>query len=249
MRRGQVKAHLKGSGHVLPKAIINQVSEAVQGWNGISKEAEEGNLPKEFDDKIPGLHLYPGLLCRREEECDYVCRKENSMKQHWSTKHAWSLQEKSGGRSSKAKEDNKAKFDRFTSRVYCHQVFTSQGGKHFIRVINQEAEAVANFLDVPKNKMDEFMSETMSLWKGKSKEIGEVMETDDKYLVNPWLRRTGWGSWLDSPGQTALDHMVVCRTRPPFQHLSLKSTSIPPLNSLTCIQGRSVRVPMVFWEA
>ena len=52
------------------------------------------------------------------------------------------------------------------------------------------------FPDVPKNKMDEFMSETMNLWKGKSKAIGEVMESDDKYLVNPWLRRTGWADYL-----------------------------------------------------
>ena len=196
VRRGQAKAHLKGGNHDLPKAIVNQVSEAVKVWPGISQEAEEGHLPRKFDHRIEGLHVYPGILCRREEGCEYVCRADNSMKQHWSTVHGYALQEKSGGRSNKAKEENKAKFERFTRKVNCQQVFTSHAGKHFIAVINEEEEMVQNLPDVPKPKMDEFMAEIMNAWKAKNNEIADVIEGEDKYLVNPWLRRTGWADYL-----------------------------------------------------
>ena len=196
VRRSQVKAHLEGQAHRLPNTMATQVSEAVRRWNGVSQDAEEGVLPRKLDEKIPELPEYEGLLCRREDNCDYVCRTEGSMKTHWRNAHAWSLQEKRGGTSNRDLDSMKEKFGRFTRRVDCQQMFTSQAGRQFIHIEKPEEEMVSNMPYVAKNQVEEFIGETMDRWLSKRREASLVVEKDDKYLVNPWLRRTGWADYL-----------------------------------------------------
>lgn len=134
VRPNQVISHLKGAQHRLSMADATQVQQAIHQWDRV-KEAETFIISSRIRRSIPRIPVHhDGILCTRESNCGYVCRKMNSITSHWRSEHSWAPHQRRGhprGPDQAKAEQNMTQYSR---KVSCQQVFPRGLGSHYIHV-------------------------------------------------------------------------------------------------------------------
>ncbi|GME37957.1 uncharacterized protein LTHEOB_12917, partial [Neofusicoccum parvum] len=119
------------------------VGGEVRSWHGLIAFSSELEVPARVQRPVTELPLFKdGLLCRKDaSSCQYVCRNEKMMKEHWYTKHGWSIRGGGKGRQSRMVEEGlKRRFQEAVKQVCCQRFFPTFHGSQYFEVCRPEPE-------------------------------------------------------------------------------------------------------------
>lgn len=89
----QVKSHLQGKHHRMSRKQAEFISSEVGSWQRLIRSPGELRVPAQMQRPITELLLFKDrLLCQKDPgSCQYICRGNKSMKEHWRIEHGWSV--------------------------------------------------------------------------------------------------------------------------------------------------------------
>ena len=105
------------------------IAEEAQQWPGVIQFPSDFETPPFVNNAIDGIAAWDdGFKCERDEGgCTYVCRRIDSMKEHWRIAHEFSVGQTRGGSGLLRKEDVERQFSQHCRRVQCQRFFVQKG--------------------------------------------------------------------------------------------------------------------------
>lgn len=205
----EVATHLTNKQHRHPRKVAERIAQEVAEWPGIVPYPSLFELPSFITQSIPQLPLFDdGLQCQLDPtHCQYITRDVKALKGHWRTWHAWSVQPGRGGSGAAKQAALQERFNQARTTVQCQRFFVSRAHSQYVEVRQLPGDPGA--FDAVKD--------STSIWKSAWQQASEcydekrrsdIIEPGEIDEVNPWLRRTGWISYLSGCSQADLLAMI-----------------------------------------
>ncbi|GME40029.1 uncharacterized protein LTHEOB_12917 [Neofusicoccum parvum] len=140
------------------------VGSEVRSWYGLVTFSSELEVLARVQQPVAELPLFKdGLLCRKDTgSCQYVCRNEKMMKEHWYTEHGWSIGGGKGRQSRMVEEGLNKRFQEAVKQVHCQRFFpTFHGSQYFEEELEKRARATIE--DGEKDEVSPWLDRTQWL--------------------------------------------------------------------------------------
>jgi superfamily II DNA helicase RecQ len=210
----KIAAHFRGSVHRCSREQIRAIRERVKAYSDTISGPAHVEIPLFVEQPVAGLRVCrDGLMCDvAPEECRYICRTINSIKTHIQRKHEKARFGRRGQLTSRqqAQADDEAPL---WKSVVCQQFYASGEGAQFFEV--RGADEGENNEEEGENNED-----NRHAWQRFGQRMEEVhdeiaeaerraIEAGGPRDANPWLKRTGWGEYLDGFDRDRLLDAIV----------------------------------------
>ncbi len=153
--------------------------------------------PNSVPEPYPELTLFKdGLRCSKEAGCSYICRTENTMKEHLRKRHQGTLRTRSG-RPPKNEGSEGIEQRRPWRPVACQRLFPSGLGSTYFEVQapnHRPSQGEASDLGTsrPQSFWDAFEADFQRYKRGRGRIITAPVPGD----ISPWQQRVGWNRFL-----------------------------------------------------
>ena len=192
----EIVGHLTGRHHQQSRKEAEAIADIVQSWHGVSPYPSQFQVPTCVTKPIPQLSVFDdGLQCQLEpQQCHYIARDLRSMKKHWRVCHDWSVGRMRGGSGIFKQEVVQQRTIQGARQVQCQRFFPSRAHSQYFEVRAEDSRSQ----DESDNMDVDIWSQS---WQQASRQYAEDEEANTIQAgeideVNPWLRRTGWITYL-----------------------------------------------------
>jgi hypothetical protein len=199
VRPNEIKGHLKGPRHRLPKETREEVGQAIAQWDNINHDPNTLEIPTAIDDPIEAFEVHhDGLLCEKDPtQCRFITRSLKVMQRHWREKHEWTSLPKGGRPSQRQRERAQMAMREAFRTVACQRVFPSGKGSHYFQVRFPGIELAGERM--PPRSEDEvakMIAQLEAPYREEQQGVNNIIQPSELDEANPWLKRTRWAEYL-----------------------------------------------------
>lgn len=193
----QLEGHLRNKQHRLPGKEAHVASTEVHEWPRVAHSPSELEVPPFVNSPVSSVAVWDdGWKCQWDADgCRYVCRRMDSMKEHWRKAHGFSVGQTRGGSGSLKQEDIQRRVSQYCRRVKCQRFFVQKEHSQFFEVRHSARDGEAT-----RGSSEE--QAWSRAWEQASQHY-DTIRADNTIRsgavdeVNPWLRRTGWVPFME----------------------------------------------------
>ena len=198
----QIEGHLKRAhGHISP-AVRTQLGDEIRNWPNIAIDPIELEIPSTRTQAIPQLiDPMPGWQCTlTPESCQYICRHKDTMRHHWQKKHQWSRTIQKGHPTRFQQPAIREHEEQACQPILCQQLFPKWLNSQYFAIIDEKEDSYL----IPTTPRSTIWEQASQQYAEYEKQAAQRIQQGHVDEANPWLRRTGWVSYLDSFSSTQL---------------------------------------------
>lgn len=124
----EIVGHLKIRQHRIDAKQATVVVYEIQQWPGVIQHPSQFEVPHFVETAIDGVPVCKGgWKCESDGgECRYVCRRFNSIKEHWRKVHGFYAGQRRGGSGLSTQEDIVRQVEQHCRRVRCQRMFVQK---------------------------------------------------------------------------------------------------------------------------
>lgn len=196
----QVRSHLQGKQHRIPGKEAAAIQDDIKQWPGVVPFASELEIPRCIPQPIAEVPLYTdGLQCQLSPvDCQYICRKHNSIQKHWKDQHNWSIQSNRGGSGQRKQRRIQARFQQGAREVHCQRLFPSGYGSQYFEIRQPEQATQGQaYLRTSEAAWARVWQRANEHFNRIEEETRKIIQPGEITEVTPWIRRTGWAEYLE----------------------------------------------------
>jgi len=201
VRRRDLRAHLRKQHRYTPEALhttLTRCEQEDENWSG--KEV----VPVFVAAPLPLIPTYEdGLLCLNDPaQCSYICRRVHVMRRHCRQQHQISQFPAKGRPLSSVRSQGPASL--LWRVVRCQRLYLSREDSGFFEVRGSSVasvEASESRLATVNAQMDALRTQAYALtW--------DTVDAGDHTEISPWVRRTGWATYLADCQRSRLRELI-----------------------------------------
>jgi hypothetical protein len=158
-----------------------QIAEVVK-TSDRAHECDAWQPPAMVNTPIANLPVFSdGILCEKDQFCQFIARSIGTMRYHWRNRHAWVAPVNHGGRQrQQGLSAAEQQIQQFTRVVRCQRAFSQGPASHYIRVRTLGAEAITGADSMPATEVGDRLIDEIELAFTEESELPHVIDASER---------------------------------------------------------------------